>query len=108
MVRIRVKPEIDSATSLQKRVGVAEGEVERVELEGRRAFFKLRRIWSGWIIAWVTTLILFNVVLTALVGSGMLNFVPYQWFITAVTVETFLQIVGLGYVAVRFLFSSQR
>lgn len=82
-----------------------EGAVEAVELDGRRSFFKLRAHWSIAIIAWISLLILFNVALACLVGFGTLNFEKYQWFIASVTVETFLQVVGLGYVAAKFLFS---
>jgi hypothetical protein len=76
-----------------------------IEAKGREDFFQLRIKWSNWIIGWITSLILFNCALAFFVGLGRLNFQDYKWFITAVTVETFLQIVGMGYIAVRFLFS---
>jgi hypothetical protein len=76
-----------------------------VEAKGRQDFFLLRNKWSNWIIGWITSLIIFNCVLAFLVGLSWLDFSQYKWFITAVTVETFLQIVGMGYIAVRFLFS---
>ncbi|WP_306025713.1 hypothetical protein [Oceaniradius stylonematis] len=56
-------------------------------------------------IGWITALIAFNVILTLLVGLGCLDFTNYQWFVTAVTIETFLQIVALGAIAVKYLFS---
>ena len=77
-----------------------------VEVEGRKQFFNLQKLWSRWIIIWITCLIIFNTILTVLVGLGWLDFKATPWFVTAVTVETFLQVVGLGYVAARFLFSS--
>lgn len=55
---------------------------------------------------WITALIAFNSLLAILVGTGCLDFTQMQWFITAVTVETFLQVVGLGYVAAKYLFSN--
>jgi hypothetical protein len=85
-----------------------QAEKEWVEVDGRRRFFGLRHTWSWWIIVWITSLILFNIVLTCLVGAATLDFSKYQWFIMSVTVETFLQIVGMGLVAVRFLFSEKR
>lgn len=79
---------------------------KEIENKGLEEFFTLRRKWSKWIIIWITALIAFSIVLTVAVGFGLLNFLSYQWFITSVTVETFLQIVGMGYIAVKFLFSS--
>ncbi|UMM63148.1 hypothetical protein [Aristophania vespae] len=81
---------------------------ERVEIEGRVKFFELREKWSRGIANWITFQIVSNIMLTFLVGWGCLNFKDYKWFITSVTIETFLQIVGMGYVAVKYLFSSGR
>lgn len=80
----------------------------RVEVEGRKQFFKLQKGWSDAITRWITGLIVFNAGLTVLVGLGWLNFSAAPWFVTAVTVETFLQVVGLGYVAARYLFSNDQ
>lgn len=102
---VKVKVGTESETSNEKQAGVALGEAEAVELGGRRRFFQMRTTWSRWIIGWITALIAFNMLLTLAVGAKWLNFLEYQWFITAVIVETFLQIVGMGFVAVRFLFS---
>lgn len=79
--------------------------MREIEAKGREKFYALRQEWSVAIIIWISLLILFNVAITALVGLGYLNYKEYQWFITAVTIETFLQIVGMGYIAVKFLFS---
>lgn len=78
---------------------------ERTEIEGREEFFKLRNIWSWFILIWISALIAFNSLLTILVGSKCLNFTYDAWFPRLITGETFLQIAGLGYIAVRFLFS---
>ena len=80
----------------------------RVEIDGRKQFFRLQQGWSDWITRWITGLILFNAALTVLVGTGCLDFSKAPWFVTAVTVETFLQVVGLGYVAARYLFSNEQ
>ena len=88
-----------------KAVALREGAMEAVELDGRRKFYSLRTKWSWVIVFWTTTLIWFNCYLAYKIGTDQWKFVEYKWFITAVTVETFLQIVGMGYVAVRFLFS---
>lgn len=99
---IQTTGEVES--SPRKQAGIVDADRERVELDGRRDFFRLRRNWSRGILFWITLLIFFNMGITAGVGLGFLSFVGYEWFITAITVETFLQIVGLGYVAARYLF----
>lgn len=52
-----------------KERGVSAAEAEAVELDGRKKFFDLRQSWSNWIIGWITSLIIFNVVLTVFVGA---------------------------------------
>jgi hypothetical protein len=83
----------------------ADASLAGVEVAGRQRFYRLRTKWSWIIFGWVTFLIFFNSAVTVLVGCGLLDFTQYEWFVTAITVETFLQIVGMGYVAVNFLFS---
>jgi hypothetical protein len=104
-VAIQVKAGSESEESRRKEAGVSKGEKEKVELDGRKSFFQLRKSWSRWIIFWISILIIFNITLTGLVGFKFLSFQNYRWFITTVTIETFLQTVGMGYVAVRYLFS---
>lgn len=79
--------------------------IEQVELFGRKKFFELRETWSSVIIIWIFVLIIFNISISFFVGTKTLDYTQYKWFTTSVTVETFLQIVGMGYVAVKFLFS---
>lgn len=105
---VQVKAGTEKETSSKKEAGVAKGALEAVELDGRKQYFELQNKWSTWIIRWITALIIFNAVLAVFVGFGWFNFEKYQWFITAVTVETFLQIVGMGYIAVNYLFSDSK
>ena len=77
---------------------------ERVELDGRRRFFALRDKWSTCIILWISTFVLFHILLTIAIGRGLLNFQSYPWLIPLIVSENFLQIVGMGYVIVRFLY----
>lgn len=102
-VTIKAGTEVD--TFYKKDVGMALASSELVELSGRTRFFKLRDTWSRWIIGWITVLIAFNILITLAVGLGCLDFEKYQWFITLVTVETFLQVIALGAIAVKYLFS---
>lgn len=75
-----------------------------IEDRGREGYFMLRYIWSGFIILWICVLITFNIVVTWLVGMGLLDYSESKWFINVVMVQTFLQIVALGVIAVRYLF----
>lgn len=93
------------ARELTRRRAVVEASVR---VRGLSEFYDLRKKWSRWIIIWISVLILFNGALAVAVGREILDFKEYQWFISAVTVETFLQIVGMGYVAVKFLFSEPK
>ena len=79
---------------------------QAVEITGRQKYFDLRDTWSKWIIRWITVLIAFNSIVTVAVGLGCLDYSQYEGFITVVFLQTFLQIVGLGAVAVRYLFKS--
>ncbi len=88
-----------------KQEAVNNSSKEAVELDGRREFFRLRSKWSWAILIWISALVGFNMFLALGIGWGSLSFHTYEWFITAVTVETFFQIVGLGYVAAKFVFS---
>lgn len=79
-----------------------------IKNSGFERFYALRTAWSVIIAVWITALIIFIVTMTVLIGSKTLNYDNLKWFITSVTLEAFLQIVGMGYIAVRFLFSSQQ
>lgn len=94
-----------SAESEPKEDELEDAQSARIEADGRRKYFALRSDWSGYIASWISALILFNAGLTIGVGAGLMNFDNMEWFVTAVTVETFLQIVGMGYIAVKYLFS---
>ena len=63
-----------------ERLSIAEK--ERVELEGRKAYYALRSKWSNWIIGWITALIAFNCLVAVMIGFGLLSYTEHQWFIT--------------------------
>lgn len=81
---------------------------QAIKNAGFEGFYNLRKEWSNTIQGWISALIIFDISITIFVGSGILKYHHYKWFIISVTLETFLQIVGMGYIAVRFLFSSQQ
>ncbi len=81
---------------------------ELVELKGREKFFTLRNRWSWFIFGWITALIVFHVTLTAYLGLGVLNFENHKNFLTMIIIEHFLQILGMGYVVVKFLYPENK
>jgi hypothetical protein len=94
-------------TDPQKRSELADAIEKAVEIDGRKRYFLLRDRWSTSIVTWISILIAFNILVTVAVGAKWLDYTGLQWFITAVLVQTFLQIVGLGVVAVKYLFSDK-
>ena len=80
-----------------------EAESARVAVDDRVQKLALRGRWSNWIIGWITALVVFNSLMITLVGFEVWKF--EEWFGVAVTIEMFLQIIGLGYVAAKYLFS---
>lgn len=76
----------------------------RVEIEGRQQFFGLRGDWSFWIILWISAQLVFQIVLTGCLGLAWLDFKAYPYFLPIVTIQTFLQIVGMGLIVVNFLY----
>ena len=79
-----------------------------IRRDGLIQFYGLRRMWSGWLIAWVSLLICFQIVLTFAIGFGVLDYREYDWFLPLVTAQNFLQIVGMAIVVVRFLHSGSK
>jgi len=77
---------------------------ERIELDGRKQFFELRKTWSENLKYWINFLLIFHVSITVLIGFRFLNFNPDQWFIRVIVAEDFLQIVGMGYIVMKFLY----
>lgn len=77
---------------------------ELVEINGREKFFKLRSKWSWCIITWISTLIFFHIAITFLLGMNILDYQGYSWFLPTLLLENFLQIIGMGYIVVNFLY----
>lgn len=77
---------------------------EKIELEGRRDFFRLRKLWSICIIFWITIFIAFHGGIALAVGFGHLNYENHQSILLTILAEDFLQILGMGYVIVKFLY----
>ena len=79
-----------------------------MELLGREQFLSLRGNWSLSLIVWISGLLLYQVALAVVVGLGWLDFTKYQWFLPLVVAQNFGQIVGMGYIIIRFLYPGVR
>lgn len=77
---------------------------EKLELDARGQFIRLRGHWSVLLIIWITSLLVFQISLALMVGTEVLNFENYQWFLPLVVAQNFGQVVGMGLVIVRFLY----
>ena len=74
--------------------------------EGVKGFYQLRKLWS-WIIGLllgITTLVIVSFIF--LLGWGCLNYELYPWFPNTVIVSFFAQVVGLGIIVAKYLFSN--
>lgn len=100
----------DKAIDKERKFVDKELEASGIHNGGVREFYSHRKLWSRFILGWISALIAFNILLTSFVGWRFwgFNFDNMQWFVTSVTAETFIQIVGLGYVAARYLFSNEK
>lgn len=79
-------------------------EAERIELEGRRNFFLLRKNWSTCIISWISVFIAFHIILTFCVGFKWLDFTNNPWIVPSIVLENFAQIIGMGIIVMKFLY----
>lgn len=87
---------------------VNQAKAEAMELLGREQFLSLRGNWSLSLIVWISGLLLYQVALAVVVGLGWLDFTKYQWFLPLVVAQNFGQIVGMGYIIIRFLYPGVR
>ena len=77
---------------------------EKIELDERLQFLELRSKWSTWLILWITFQLVLQAEIAIFVGIKYFDFRDYQWLVTIIIGQTFLQIVGMGYVIVNFLY----
>jgi hypothetical protein len=88
----------------QFRDPINQAKAEEAELRARIQFLALRETWSVFLIIWISSLLIFQIALTGLIGGGRLDFTKYQWFLPAVVAQNFGQVIGMGYIVVRFLY----
>jgi len=105
VIKNQVTPQPDVASAFTD--AKHQAQAEQIELNARAQFLSLRETWSNWLIFWICVLILFQIVVTFLIGTKTLNFTDYQWFLPLVITENFLQIVGMGVIIVKFLYPAK-
>ncbi len=79
--------------------------LEQVHADGLDGYYKLRKWWSGFLLGWISFLIVSHTALTWCIGIGWLDYSDHKVLVNILAAETFLQIVALGLIAVKFLFS---
>lgn len=77
---------------------------EKIHLDGVRTFYSHRKYWSIFIVVIIGIIILFDTALTVLVGCNILNYEKYNWLLETVIGKTTLEILGLAFLVVKFLF----
>lgn len=100
--KVSEKKIYDDSDSLELvRQKIRSWETDRV---GREKYYELRDAWS-WFLRWLlTVMVLFQFLITAAIGFGLVDFIEYKTFLYAILVENFLQIVGMALIVVKFLF----
>lgn len=91
---------------LQKRYSQTkeQSEKEKIELDDYKRILTLRDKWSTVIIRWISGLLLFHVLIVFGMGFKFVDFKDNQYIIIGVILENFLQIVGMGYIVIKFLY----
>lgn len=77
---------------------------EFVETQALSDYYDLRKRWSNVLIGFVSVMLLFQMYLTIAIGKGWLVFKDYQYLISLIVGENFLQIVSMCIMVVAFLF----
>ncbi len=103
--KIELGNELDfSERKEQVKLAIREREAH---VHGFERYYKLRDRWSLYLVIFISIMIAFQVLVTALIGFGALNFLNYQYFLYVVIGENFAQIIAMGFIVVKFLFPNQ-
>lgn len=78
--------------------------IDKIHAAGLEGFYALRKKWSWTIIAWISALILFHIIVTILVGCKVLDFSNQKFLIQTIIGTNFLEIVGMGVIIIKFLY----
>ncbi len=75
-----------------------------IELGGRKDFFQLRKKWSGYLFWFLLLTLIFQFFVAISIGIGLMSY-PSETVVNVLLTESFIQIVGLVFLVVKFLFS---
>jgi len=90
--------------SLDRAYFDADEEKKKIDNQGLKDFYFLRKFWS-WVVAiFVGISLIFQICLIILTGLKILKFEGYNNLLALITGENFIQILGLGYIIVNFLY----
>lgn len=78
-----------------------------IEIRGKESYYEIRQIWSTIIACFVTFIILFQAVITFLIGYNKLDFGNYKTFLYIVVGENFFNVIGMGYIVANHLFPNK-
>lgn len=100
------EPQPEITVDLESRVDdsqqiLKERETERI---GREKYYLLRDTWSRNLKHLLQVSVYFQVLLAVFVGLNVLVYEKYNSFLMLVAGENFLQIAGMAYIVVKFLF----
>lgn len=76
---------------------------ETLEERENKDILAMRTRWANWILILIGVIVIFDVVLVWLYGSGIWNFANPNVVIAVIT-DNFLKIVGLGFLITREIF----
>ncbi|MBS1063427.1 hypothetical protein JK185_10270 [Gluconobacter wancherniae] len=79
-----------------------------IENAGRKEYFSLRKRWSNCLLIFIGSLLMLNalitIILLVMTAFKLVQFSDFRFIIETVLMASFLEIVGMAYIAVRFLF----
>lgn len=102
--RIEASIQAPEELNLDQRSKYEEFRKKKIENDCTRDYYTLRKGWSIFIAIVLLLSIAFQVVITILVGKKILDFSNNQILINSIMGENFLQIIGLVYVIINFLY----
>jgi hypothetical protein len=98
-------PKADAVRDALTEQTLRERETQRL---GFQKYYDLRDKWSRYIMLYVWFMLLFQLGLTLAIGLTRLDFGHYSFFLNLVIGQNFAQIVGMGIIVAKFLFSDQK
>ncbi|MBI2436646.1 MAG: hypothetical protein HYV41_02820 [Candidatus Magasanikbacteria bacterium] len=69
----------------------------------RRDIIEMRAGWSKWILYSIISVIIFDMLITLLLGFQVIFFTS-EWIVPAFVTDSIIKVIGLAYIVVNFLF----